>query len=214
MTTTHESSLRGLPVDRRVPPRDLVTVDGATTPVPAPDALVHLQFRRFAGCPVCNLHLRAFAARHDEIVGHGVREVAVFHTSGPELQPHTADLPFAVVPDPTKRLYAEFGVEPSVRGFVNPRGWPMIVRALARSVALVLRGRQRPPRLRPEGGRYGLPADFLIAPDGRVVERNIGRHLDDHWSVDDLLEIVVENSARSAVPGEADVVKRNAVRMR
>jgi len=32
--------------------------------IPEPDGLVHLQFRRFAGCPVCNLHLRSFASRH------------------------------------------------------------------------------------------------------------------------------------------------------
>lgn len=35
------------------------------TPVAIPDAgeNVHLQLRRFAGCPVCNLHLRSFARR-------------------------------------------------------------------------------------------------------------------------------------------------------
>lgn len=32
-----------------------------------PGRWVHLQFRRFAGCPVCNLHLKAFVHRHGEI---------------------------------------------------------------------------------------------------------------------------------------------------
>jgi hypothetical protein len=51
----------------RVPQRDLVAFTGATVPVPDPELLVHLQFRRFAGCPVCNLHLRTVVTRHDEI---------------------------------------------------------------------------------------------------------------------------------------------------
>jgi hypothetical protein len=37
-----------------------------TIPDPAGD-YVHLQLRRFAGCPICNLHLRSIVTRHDEI---------------------------------------------------------------------------------------------------------------------------------------------------
>jgi hypothetical protein len=34
----------------------------------------------------------------------------------------------------------------------------------------------------------GLPADFLIATDGRVRACKYGEHADDQWSVDELLE--------------------------
>jgi hypothetical protein len=37
------------------------------------------------------------------------------------------------------------------------------------------------------GGINGLPADFLIAGDGRVLARKYGAHAYDQWSVDDLL---------------------------
>jgi hypothetical protein len=30
--------------------------------IPEPDRLVHLQFRRYAGCPICNMHLRCAEA--------------------------------------------------------------------------------------------------------------------------------------------------------
>jgi hypothetical protein len=43
--------------------------------------------------------------------------------------------------------------------------------------------------MRPHGGRLGLPADFLIGPDGRVLAAKYGQHVDDHWSVDQLLRI-------------------------
>lgn len=35
-------------------------------------------------------------------------------------------------------------------------------------------------------GRLGLPADFPIAPDGRVVAEKRGAHAYDQWSVDEL----------------------------
>ena len=44
--------------------RGLTAVSGERVAVPDPDRLVHLQFRRFAGCPVCNLHLRSIVRRH------------------------------------------------------------------------------------------------------------------------------------------------------
>ena len=35
----------------------------------------------------------------------------------------------------------------------------------------------------------GLPADFLIEPDGRVREAKYGRHASDQWSVDELIRL-------------------------
>jgi hypothetical protein len=87
MTQLHTGDLLG--------PHDLTTISGEPTPVPDSGRLVHLQFRRYAGCPVCNLHLRS---QH-----------------------------------------------------------------------------------------MGLPADFLVGRDGRIVAAKYGRRVDDHWSVDELL---------------------------
>jgi hypothetical protein len=33
----------------------------------------------------------------------------------------------------------------------------------------------------------GLPADFLIGTDGRVLAKKYGKHAYDQWSVDELL---------------------------
>jgi len=163
---------------------------GEPVAVPDPNLLVHLQFRRFAGCPVCNLHLRSIVQRYAEITSAGVREVVVFHSSAAELREHVAGLPFAVVPDPQKRLYREFGVESAKRALLSPRAWLPILRAVARSSWALLRGRERPPSLNPAGGRFGLPADFLIAPDGAVLASKRGEHAYDQWSVDELLDLV------------------------
>jgi peroxiredoxin len=182
----HSSSKR-IEAGALVESRQLRTVTGRPLVVPDARTLVHLQFRRFAGCPVCNLHRHTFARRHDEIEAAGIREVVVFHSPATELRGYTADLPFAVVGDPDKRLYAEFGVESSPRALLDPRAWLPIVRAVLFSLwGIVRAGRPLPPT-NPSGGRLGLPADFLIAGDGRILACKYGAHADDQWSVDDLL---------------------------
>ena len=104
-----------------VAPRELVSVSGDAVPIPDPDRLVHLQFRRFAGCPICNVHLQSIVRRHDEIADADIREVVVFHSTDEELRRYVDDLPFAVVGDPDKLLYAEFGVGSSPRAVLDPR---------------------------------------------------------------------------------------------
>ncbi|MFB7463970.1 peroxiredoxin-like family protein [Streptomyces sp. NPDC056224] len=165
-------------------------VDGASVPVPDPGGrLVHLQFRRFAGCPVCHLHLRSVVRRHAEIEAAGIREVVVFHSAADELREYVGDLPFAVIADPDKRLYAEFGVESSYRSLLSPRAWWPLLRAIAVGTVAMLRGRAKPPARVQDGGRLGLPADFLIAPDGRVLAAGYGEHVDDQWPVEKLLTL-------------------------
>jgi len=38
-------------------------------------------------------------------------------------------------------------------------------------------------------GSLGLPADFLIGSGGRVLAAKYGKYVDDHWSVDELLDL-------------------------
>jgi AhpC/TSA family len=162
---------------------ELVSVTGEQVQVPDPEHLVHLQFRRFAGCPICNLHLQSIVRRHDDITAAGVREVVFFHSPADELAQHTSDLPFPTIADPDKRYYKQFGVESSPRAVLDPRAWGTIIRGMG-STAL---RRFRAPKLHQEGGHLGLPADFLIDTSGRVIASKHGSHADDQWSVDELL---------------------------
>ena len=170
----------------RFPRLDLAALSGQSVAVPDPDRLVHLQFRRFAGCPICDLHLRDIARRLGELEAAGILEVALFHSSQAALLPYAGELPFAVVPDPDRRLYARFGVEAAPRALTSPSAWLPLLRAVVHATANALAGRPAPPR-QAEGGRLGLPADLLIAPDGRVLAVKYGDHAADHWSVDELL---------------------------
>lgn len=183
------SEPRRIAAGTRLDPVELADVAGLPVPVPDPRRLVHLQFRRFAGCPICNLHLRSFAVRHAELEQAGIREVVLFHSSAADLEPQTRDLPFAVIPDREKVHYRAFGVESARRSLLDPRAWPAIVIGSARTLAAVLRGRKPAPKVPPDGGRLGLPADFLIHSDGRVLACHYGVHANDQWSLDAVLAL-------------------------
>jgi len=177
-----------IPAGAVVKQRELLTVHSERIRVPDPERTVHLQFRRFAGCPVCNLHLHSIVQRHGEIQAAAIREVVVFHTNVEELLQHAGDLPFAVIADPEKRLYADFGVESGPRALLDPRAWSPILRGVIHSLGALFRGRPM-PSTNPHGGRLGLPADFLIAPDGLVLASKYGSHSYDQWSVDEILTL-------------------------
>lgn len=167
---------------------ELRTLDGASIALPDVHRVVHLQFRRFAGCPVCKLHLRSFVQHHAELEAAGILEVAVFHSSEETLRQHQSGLPFALVADPGMALYRAFGVERSLRSVLDPRAW----RAIARGLSAFGAGR------RPGEDALGLPADFLIGRCGRVLACKYGEHADDQWSVDEVLAIAESFRGRHA----------------
>jgi peroxiredoxin len=168
--------------------RELATLAGGTVRIPDPRKLVHLQMRRYAGCPICSVHLRSFVRRKDDLDRAGVREVAVFYSSAEALRRVHTELPFDVVPDPTRQLYDALGVTTSPRALFDPCGLRAVVRgALSRASAA--------PSAGVADGPFGLPADFLVAPQGRIIAAKYGTHADDQWSIDELLALVKGASA-------------------
>ncbi len=171
-----------------VPARRLEAINGQSVDVPAPAGRTHLQFRRFAGCPICHLHLRSFADGYQEVADAGITEVVFFHSPVDELRGYQSLLPFTVIADPDRVQYRQFGVETGLRALTHPRAWWAALRGGA---ALVHRA--DPDRagvgLGDGSTHLGLPADFLIDPDGTVVAVHYGRHADDQWSVAQLLDI-------------------------
>jgi len=112
----------------------------------------------------------------------------VFHSSAEALLRQDGALPFAVIADPEKKLYAEFGVEKSVWSILDPRAWWAAIRGLATF------GPGPPDR---GESALGLPTDFLIGTTGEILACKYGAHADDHWTVDELLRLAgSENCAR------------------
>jgi hypothetical protein len=126
--------------------------------------------------------------------------VVFFHSPADELREHTDELPFEIVADPDKRHYAAYGVETGLRAF-RPAAWGTMLRGIAHDLHAVARRTQRAPSMAPTNGRTGLPADFLVSPDGQLLAAKYGSHADDQWSVDELLAQVRTASARGAAAG-------------
>ncbi|MDX1438951.1 MAG: peroxiredoxin-like family protein [Rubricoccaceae bacterium] len=169
----------------RIERRTLETIRGGEVAIPDAALLTHLQFRRYAGCPMCNLHLQSFIKRHSELVQHGIQEVVVFHSSKQALLNEHADAPFALIPDPKRTLYKEFGVEVSWGAVLHPRVWITGVSGLLRHGLSIPERRE---------STLGLPADFLIGADGRVLACKYGMHASDHWEVDDVLNLASKHT--------------------
>lgn len=170
-------------IDERIEALSIETIQASRIAIPHSEQLTHLQFRRFAGCPMCNLHIRSFIQRHAEIAAQGISEVAVFHSTKESMLAHHANAPFALIADPKKSLYAQFGVEASLASVLHPRSWLPAMRGLLKHGASL-----------PEHGEspLGLPADFLIGRDGRILACKYGEHAYDQWSVDELLKLANE----------------------
>jgi peroxiredoxin len=171
------------------PTRELTATSGQLVTIPDPAGnFVHLQLRRFAGCPICNQHLRSIVTRHDEIRSHGIREVVVFHSTTAELAKHEAELPFPLIADPERELYRRLGVERRPSSLLSTRALRAAIAGQAAALGNRSTKRGALGPIKPAGGRLGLPADFLIAPDGRVTALKYGQHAYDQWTVEELLD--------------------------
>jgi peroxiredoxin len=160
------------------PTTTMEAVTGEAITLPDPKNLVHLQFRRFVDCPICNTHIAEFRKRARDIQAADIKEVILFHSSSKSIRSYQKDVPFLMVGDPKKVFYRDFGVEASL-GFISPRSLGAAMRGVAHGHFGVRLG----------GGPLGLPADFMIAPSGLVSAVKYGKHAYDQWSVDELLEL-------------------------
>ncbi|MDE1998778.1 MAG: AhpC/TSA family protein [Burkholderiales bacterium] len=168
---------------RRLAPLQLKNLQGASVVLPDPSvAFIHLQFRRFAGCPICNLHLRQMVERVGELRAAGIKEVVFFHSSAEAMRPYQGDLPFDCIADPGKVYYKRFGIESSWWGMLHPKNLPAVLKGMTGPFPTHLSAGG-------EAGHAGMPADFLIDRMGVVQACHYGSYADDQWSVDHLLDL-------------------------
>lgn len=157
---------------------NLININDQAVAIPQEGKLIHLQFRRFAGCPVCNLHLQTFFKRSDELKANNIHEVVVFHASQQNMLDHVVDVPFDLIADPSRALYKQMGVEASWRALLSVGA---VIKAIK---GIGLFGVKMPQSVEAE---FGVPADFLIDDAGKIVAFKYGTHADDQWSVDQVI---------------------------
>lgn len=103
-------------------PLQLESIEGTSVSIPSSShAFTHLQFRRFAGCPICDMHLQRFITAASQLQASKIQEVIFFHSTREALLAYNTRLPFPVIADPDKRFYQAFGVEASLQSVLHPR---------------------------------------------------------------------------------------------
>jgi peroxiredoxin len=134
---------------------------------------VWLAFFRYAGCPLCNLRVHQMIQRHDAWQAKGLSIVTVFQAPVDEVAGNVGEqnAPFPIVCDPDEKLYALYGVEASLAGFLSPKNIPLVAEAMKAGFG--------PGTM--HGTKTRLPADFLIDEQGVVRETFyapvIGEHI-------------------------------------
>lgn len=138
-----------------------------------------LSFYRYASCPLCNLRVHELARKQPGWCAQGMDMLAVFQSPADRMLEYVGKQqpPFPLIPDPEQRLYALYGVGHSWTGFF--RAWGMRLPEIGRSVI----GRGFLPGS-VEGGLHRIPADFLIAPGGTIIEAHYGKDIGDHLPVE------------------------------
>jgi len=170
--------------------QSLQAVDGTVIAVPDRDYVLHLHFSRFADCPICNVHIGDLRRHTPEFRAAGIRPVAIFHSPADHVHKYRADMPFELIADPDREIYHRFRVGSSRRALLHPR-------AIRRLIAEARAGNRAQEA---HGGIHGVPADFLIGPDGRLQLVHYGRHADDVVPVQRILETVASaaNAGRAS----------------
>jgi len=160
-----------LSVGDRAPAVVLQALDGSRLDCSRPSGPVVVSFTRYAGCPVCQLHVGRIAAAMPEFRARSCGVWMVFQSTPARLQAAMAEWKpgFAAVADPTSGLYDAFGAATSLAGYVHPRSLVALVRA---TFAGKRHGRF-------EGRETQMPADFVLDPAGRIAWAHLGRDVGD-----------------------------------
>jgi peroxiredoxin len=131
-----------------------------------------LKFYRFATCPVCSIHMHRFIQEHDIVAAAGLTTLVFYHSPAEKLaQSQREAVPFDLIPDPAKTIFAAYGVETGLRGMFSP--------SVMREYAKALAAGYPPGMFSSDGGVTGNPADFIIAADGRIAYAHYGKQYAD-----------------------------------
>ncbi len=144
-----------------------------------------LGFFRYAGCPFCNLTLIELIQRYDNFARRGLETVAFFQSADESIQKYvmTKKPPFPVVADPAKKIYDKFGVESSrMGGLKSLIKAPAVVSSIAQKK--VVQGKL-------DGDGFLMPAQFVIGPDGKIVQAHYGSDFGDKIPMIDIEMLIL-----------------------
>ncbi|MBI3179024.1 MAG: redoxin domain-containing protein [Deltaproteobacteria bacterium] len=131
---------------------------------------VWLAFFRYTACMFCNFRIHEMVAQAGELADRMVVAAVFQSPPGPLSDFVIANkVAFPLLSDPEEAVYALYGLETSLAGFLSPRNLPGLVRGLREGYSLT----------KSHGSRTRIPGDFLISEDGAIATAYYGAAISD-----------------------------------
>lgn len=160
----------------------LPAIDGSTFDMDLVEGKpVMISFLRFATCPFCNLRVHELVKRFDEF-GEDFTIIAIFDSSLEHLTKHASGhkAPFPILADQENKYYREYGIEKSLYGMLKGMilRFPTLMKGLLQGYL---------PNIF-KGSLITMPADFLVAREGRIQTVYYGKDEGDHLPFEQVRE--------------------------
>lgn len=143
---------------------------------------VYLLFMRFAGCPVCNLHVHSLLKHADAFKEKNIEVVLVYESSISTMRTYLDDTayPFTFVADPQNALYDRYGIEKS---------WGKFLASLFKGLIAKVGAGEKLFKKKPkaDGKLNRMEAEFLIDESGKIVIAHYASFLGDNVSIEKIL---------------------------
>ena len=149
---------------------------------------VMLSFYRYASCPLCNLRMHELIRQYPQLAPD-IALVSIFQSPVDSIRAYVGrqDVPFPIVPDPDRRLYARYGLESR---------WLGLFSAFVKSPWQVLQAFRKgflPGRT--DGPLNTIPADFLIDEQGVIQLAYYGSDIGDHLPLERIFQFIAGDEA-------------------
>ena len=143
---------------------------------------VYLVFMRFAGCPVCNLHVHSLLKQAENFKNKNISVVLVYESS-PEIMREYLEgenYPFTFIADPQDQLYNLYSVESSMLKIMAGMFHGLMKKFFAGNKLFK-------KKIVMDGKQNRLPAEFLIDEQGRLSMVHYSNFLGDNLPGERLL---------------------------
>ena len=139
-----------------------------------------IAFFRYASCPLCNLRVHELIENYERLKNK-IEIVLIFQSPKEKIEQYVGkqDIPYRVLPNPSKTLYHLYGVENSWLGFA--KAWTVKIKQV---FVAVLQNRYLPGSV--EGEIHRIPADFVIDQDNTILKAFYGKDIGDHLPLEEL----------------------------
>lgn len=144
---------------------------------------VFLVFMRFAGCPVCHLHVHELLKNADRFKKKNIKVVLVYESSKSTMLDYLQDekFPFTFIADPENKLYKLYAIETSLGKLLSSLFKGMLAKVMAGKKLFK-------KKITDDGKVTRMEAEFLIDETGKISIAHYAEFLGDKVQVNDFLK--------------------------